>query len=197
LFGSPGFLMAAAPHSLEIGFAAILALILGLAWIGVAIAGYPVFNKHSATLARGLLALSIAGFAVTAVENIDVMSLVSLSQAYAEASAADQEIFRQLKVLAAALRNWAHFTDLLLSGAFLMLFYFTAFRFRLVPRALAGLGMIAVALQLASIGRPFFGGEVAFSMLAPLGLCQLALSLWLLARGFRHDRRESQSGDSP
>jgi hypothetical protein len=32
---------------------------------------------------------------------------------------------------------------------------------------------------------PLVGHDVVFPLLAPLGLSQLALSLWLIAKGFR------------
>ena len=35
------------------------------------------------------------------------------------------------------------------------------------------------------VAMPLFGHEVVFPLLAPLGLCQLALALWLLVKGFR------------
>lgn len=147
LFGVPGFLAAAAPHASQIGAAATLALLLGAVWIGLALTAYPVFQKHSLALGRWLVALAIAGFAVSTTENIHVMSLVSLSQAYTKASPDDQVVYRTLKVLAASDRNWAHFINLLINGALLMIFYVTALRFRLVPRVLAGFGVIAVALD--------------------------------------------------
>jgi len=82
-----------------------------------------------------------------------------------------------------------------MAGGILLVFYLAAFRFRLFPRLLAGFGLSAVALQLASIGRPLFGREVVFPMLAPLGFCQLALALWLLIKGFRHEDPRAPTAD--
>ena len=64
------------------------------------------------------------------------------------------------------------------------MFYATTFRFALIPRALAALGMAAVALQIATVSLPFFGGRVIFPLLAPAGIANLALAVWLLAKGF-------------
>lgn len=54
-----------------------------------------------------------------------------------------------------------------------------------VPRALAGLGLVAMILQMTAVGMPLFGHDVIFPLLAPLGLCQLLLAVWLLSKGFR------------
>jgi hypothetical protein len=55
----------------------------------------------------------------------------------------------------------------------------------LIPRALAGLGLIAAVVQVSGVSMPLFGGDVIFPLLAPLGLIQLAVSVWLMVRGFR------------
>lgn len=54
---------------------------------------------------------------------------------------------------------------------------------------LAGLGLVDAVLQVCGVAMPLFGHEVVFPMLAPLGLIQLILAVWLMARGFRTDRR--------
>jgi len=63
--------------------------------------------------------------------------------------------------------------------------YVALFRFQLVPRLLSGFGCFAVLLQLISVSLPLFGNEVIFPMMAPLGLCQIALSLWLILKGLK------------
>ena len=112
------------------------------------------------------------------------MSLLSLSKAYA-ASGADPTAFEGLRGVVAASRNWAHFTHITIGGATLLVFYIALYRFALVPRALAALGLVACVLQITSVTRPFFGGEVLFFLLAPLGLANLSVALWLLIKGFR------------
>jgi hypothetical protein len=84
----------------------------------------------------------------------------------------------------AASRNWAHYTNLVISGLTLAIFYVALFRFALIPRALAAFGLLAVALQIVTISRPFFGAPVVFFLLAPLGLANLSVALWLLVKDF-------------
>jgi hypothetical protein len=110
------------------------------------------------------------------------MSLVSLSKAYA-ASGGEPATFEGLRGVVAASRNWAHFTHITIGGATLLVFYVALYRFALVPRVLAAIGIVACALQITTVTRPFFGGEVIFPMLAPLGLANLAVAVWLLVKG--------------
>ena len=55
----------------------------------------------------------------------------------------------------------------------------------LIPRVLAGFGLIAVMLMLTSVGMPLFGHDVVLPMLAALGLSQLIVALCLITKGFR------------
>ncbi len=78
-----------------------------------------------------------------------------------------------------------HFLARALDGVRLLALYAALYCFKLVPRSLAGFGLIAAVLQIAGVAMPFFGHDVVFPMLAPLSLSQLILAAWLTAKGFR------------
>jgi uncharacterized protein DUF4386 len=185
LFGTPGFLVNAAPHARQIGLAALLGLGLEALWIGVAVTAFPIFRERDRAMALWLVALAAVTLAVAVMESIGVMSMVSLSEAYLKAGAAQREQIETVRVVVASARNWAHYMGRILDGVTAFFFYAALFRFALVPRVLSGFGLLAAVLMLASIGMPFFGHGVVFPMLAPLGLSQLILALWLLTKGFR------------
>jgi hypothetical protein len=184
VFAAPGgFLVNAAAHSLQVSLAVLLGLAMGLLALGIAITAFPVFRQFSYAMALWFVALSVAGFSLAAVENASVMSMLSFSQAYTGASGADRDLFQALRIVVASARNWAHYIGLIVSGCSLFVFYSVLFRFALVPRALAAFGLGAVMLQIVAVAMPLFGHDIVFLMLMPLGLSQLILALWLLARG--------------
>jgi hypothetical protein len=185
LFGAPGFLASAAPHSQQIGLAALLGLLTEALWVGVAVTAFPILWQRARALALWFVALAAVTLAVAVVENSAVMSMVSLSEAYTKASAVDRGQFQSVRVAVAAARNWAHYMGRIFDGVTICLFYTALYRFVLIPRVLAGFGLIAVMLMLTSVGMPLFGHDVVFPMLAPLGLSQLMLALWLITKGLR------------
>ncbi|HJY36645.1 MAG TPA: DUF4386 family protein, partial [Steroidobacteraceae bacterium] len=158
----PGFLVNAAPHALRVGMTALLGIFMGAFATAIAITVWPVFKKHSERMALSFLALAIAALALAVVENGRLMSMLSLSQAYAASGAADPAAFEGLRGVVAASRNWAHFTHLIIGGSTFFVLYATTFRFALIPRALAAFGMAAVALQMATVSLPLLGGHVIF-----------------------------------
>jgi hypothetical protein len=183
VFAAPGFLVNAAEHSSLMGLSALLGIAAGSLSIAIAIASFPVFRQYNQAWALWFFALAVVGFSAAVVENINLMSLLSLSEAYVKANAVDQQLFQPLRGIVASARNWAHFLGLIVSGSTLLVFYSALYRFALVPRVLAACGVVAVLSQLTSVGMPLFGHEVVFPMLAPLGICQLLLSLWLIVKG--------------
>jgi len=194
LFGVPGFLVNAAPHSRQIALAAVLGLVTEALGLGIAITAFPILWQWSRAMAIWFVALAAVCLAVAVVENAGVMSMVSLSEAYARATAADRLQFQMLRFVVASARNWAHYMGRIFDGVAIFVFYAALFRFALVPRVIAGLGLIAAVLMLTSVGMPLFGHAVVFPMLAPLGLSQLILALWLIVKGFRG---QSSTGFEP
>ena len=188
LFGSPGFIVNGAIYSQQIGISALVGLIISGLMVAVAIVAFSSFHAHSKSLALALLSLSVVGLSVTAVENIAMMSLVSFSEAYSQLSlAAEREMFVGFKFIVTSARNWAHYTNLVFSGATIFVLFTILYRFSLVPRVIAGFGIFAVVLQLISVSLPFLGYSVVFPMLAPLALSYIVLSLWLIIKGLKSD----------
>ena len=185
LFGAPGFLVNAASHSQQLGLAVLLGVVMEALWVGIAITAFPVFDRRSRTMALWFTALAVVVLAVAVVENAAVMSMVSLSEVYTKASAAEREQIQVIKIVVASARNWAHYMARILDGSAIFVFYVVLYRFTLIPRALAGFGLMTVTLMVTAVAMPLFGHDVVFPMLAPLGLSQMILAVWLIAKGFR------------
>jgi hypothetical protein len=159
--GIVNFVLLKAPQdSRQIGLAVLLGLLTTLMLVGVAITAFPILWRHSRTLALWILSLAVVSLGVAAVENIGVLS-------------------------SASFRDWAHYMAKIFDGATNFVFYAALYRSALVPRVFAAFGLIAAPLMITSLALPFFGHDVVFPLLAPMGLCQLFLGLWLLLKGFR------------
>lgn len=185
---APGFLVNAAAHPLHVSLAVLLGLAAGALSVGIAIAAWPVFRRHSPAMALWFLALAVVGFSLAAFESISNLSLLSLSQAYASADAADADLFQGLRGVVASARNGAHYIGMIVAGSMVFVLYSVLYRFALVPRALAAFGLVAAMLQLAAVTMPVFGHRAVLLMIAPLGLSHLALTVWLMAKGFTERR---------
>lgn len=180
-FEAPGgFLTNAAPHAVSFATAILLSLGLSLAGAGIAVVLWPVLRPRSERMALTLALLGGAGIALAGVEAANMLSMLSLSRAYLAAAAPDAALYDALRGVVAAGRNGAHLVQLMSSGGILLATYIALFRLRLVPRALAGFGVLATLAQLVAVTKPLYGGWVLFPLLAPIGLANLLLVAWLL-----------------
>jgi len=178
--GEGGFLLNAAPHATALATAALLSFALAVLSAGIAVVLWPVLRPSSERLALGLAILGAAGIALSGFEITAMLSMLSLSQAYVAAGAPDEALYQALRGVVGAQRNWAHLIQLLASGGMLLAMYVSLFRLHLVPRWLAGFGLLAAISQMIAVAKPVYGGWVVFPMLAPLGIANLLLIGWLL-----------------
>lgn len=186
------YLTLAAPAASDIRVAVLLGLAIGAITVAVAITVWPLLGGGRSPLALWLLAASLVGFSVLAVENISILTMLSLSQAVAGAAATqDMAVASALAVQAA--RRWAHYTGLIVAGGTVFVLYLGVWRHALIPRALGLFGMLAALLHTTAVTLPLFGRPMMFALLIPLGLSHLALAVFLLLRGFREPASGSQS----
>jgi hypothetical protein len=180
--GEGGFLVNAAPHAIAVASAVLLSLALAVASAGIAVVLWPVLRPQCERLALSLAILGGAGIALAAIESTAMLSMLSLSQAYVAAGTPDEALYQALRGVVGAQRNWAHVVQLLAGGGMLLAMYVSLFRLQLVPRWLAGFGMLASLSQMIAVAKPLYGGWVVFPMLVPLGLANLLAIGWLIWR---------------
>jgi hypothetical protein len=182
--GSQNYLPDAVGSAFQIKLAVFLLFANCALTIGISIAAFRVFCHYSEAMALWLLAASVIMFVLQAVDNIHVLSMLSLSQQYAQTGGPD-ELFQTLAAVVGSSRRWAHFTELLLIDCWIFSFYSVLYRFVLVPRVLAAFGLITVMLHFTGIPlRGFLGYNLVTPMGVPMALSHITLALWLVAKGF-------------
>lgn len=182
---APEFLVTAAANATQVSAAVLVELLTGAATMAIAITAWPVFKRYSQPLALWQLLLATVGVSLVVLECTTLLSMLSVSRAYTAAHVTDGALYPALGAMAGAARHWAHYMNLIIGGCGLAIFYSVLCRFALVPRALAAFGIAATLLQITAVTLPLFGHDIMFTLLAPLGISQLLLAVWLLAKGFR------------
>lgn len=192
-----GLVQAAATHPTEVR-AAVLLLFLGSALaVAVAIGAFPIIRRCSQAMALWLLAVGITAVALQAVDNGAILAALSVSQEYVKADASNAELFRVLALAVNAARKWSHYCSLLFMVGWILLFCTVLYRFRLVPRLLAGLGIVASALQICGVTlRSFLGYPPETRLALPLAPVYVALGIWLMAKGFEERQPLLADADS-
>jgi hypothetical protein len=192
LSAPPGFLQNAASHARDVHVATLLALVGSACFVTMALLFLSIAPATARAFAWAFVVIAVLGFATAVLEGTSIRAMLALSQAFHEAGATDARAFEPLRVTVRALRNAAHYTQIMLGGAGYLALFLGLLRARLVPRLLAGAGAVAAALVIAAALGPLLGGRIVMCLLTPIGLCLVALAGWLLARGASNPGVESR-----
>lgn len=194
--GPSEWLVRAAESSFQIKLAVFLLLANCALTIGITLAAFRTFRRHSYTAALMLTAVSVIMFTMQTVDNAHILSMVSLSRQYAQAGGQD-ELFRVLAGAVGSTRRWVHLTELLVIDTWIFSLYAILYRYGLVPRLLALFGMVTVILHLTGIPVPLFlGYQPVTFMGATMALSHITLAVWLIVKGFaEHSGSPADPGD--
>lgn len=116
-----------------------------------------------------------------------LLSLLTLGQQFTAAGAADRTSFQATGALLLSLRQHAILAAVFAFSIGALMYYTLFFQSRLVPRWLSAWGIAAVILMLAACVLALFSDRLVsgYILLAvPIGLQEIALAIWLIAKGF-------------
>ena len=182
LFVDPLANISANQSQMKIG--ALLVMIMGLALAMVPVMMFPIFKRCNEALALGSVVfrgvLETVAYLLLA---ISWLLLVTLSQGYATAGAAEASDLQLLSTLVLATGKWnGHVLSIVFSLGALMI-YCLFYQSRLLPRWLSIWGLVGAVLYLAEPLLAIFGSELEF-LLAPLALQEMVMAAWLILKGF-------------
>lgn len=184
ILGAHNDLASVANHSQLMIAAALIALIEGTATLGIAIALYPTLKRQHPALALGYAGMRVAEIAMAAVFVLGALLLVTLSTSSANAATS-----ATLGTLLVAVRHWTLMLIYVYTAVGGLALAYMLLRTRLIPRGLSVLGLIGYAALLLTAVLDMLGVVDAVAGpgligLAPGGLFEFILPIWLFARGF-------------
>jgi hypothetical protein len=180
----PGFLVTAGAHALQLKVAVGLLLLNGVVTITIAAVVWPVLRRSSEVTAVLLLTASTIMCVLQVIDNAHLLSMLSLSEHYL-AAASKGEFLEAMGTALRSTRRWVHYAELFSIEVWVGLLYAVLLHARAIPRALAILGLGTAVLHFGAVVMPFYVGRSSVMLLGmPMGLSQLALVAWLVARGF-------------
>lgn len=170
-------------HEAQIGLAALSIFLMGAAGIGIVAALYPVLRRHNEALAIGSVLFRGVTEGVAFVEAAITLATVSIGLAAVGATASSQPILLANTLL--DLRDQLALVALTAFGIAALQYSWVLFSARVLPRWLAGWGVLGAVIWLAGTVWAFVvhapDGGLA---MAPLALNEIVMAVWLIARGF-------------
>ena len=187
---SPDYLLQVSMNQNRIVIGALFVLIMGLALAMVPVIMFPILKDYNRTLAVGYVIFRGALEAVTYLFFvIGWLALPLISQGFVNAGAAEASYFQALgDIILKADDQIGHVLSIVfILGA--LMFYSVLYQSKLVPRWLAGWGLLAaipyfVYGVLSLFTLPDSLGTLPMALVLPMALQEMVLAVWLIARGF-------------
>ena len=189
-------LASVATHRTSLESAATQELIMAVACVTIAVVLYPVLRRWSERLALGYVVCRTVEGVLYAISVVGLLTVVALGRE----GRADS---RQLAGLVRTTRDWNNFALLYMTFAISAAVLSVAlYRSVLVPRWLAGWGIVGAVLYFASGLAVVFGlaadSSTQTAGAAALAAQELVLAIWLIVRGFdERVRVASRTPDTP
>ena len=167
----------------------VMLLFLGAAIVmAISFTAWPTLREHGRVVALWVVALAVINFSLQCIENAAWMSMFNFSQDYVRASGTDLATYRIVGASVRSYWKWVHFTHLLFMVIWMFVLFLAFWRAALIPRLLAGFGMLATLMQITGITLPQFIPYPTPPMNVmglPLAFAYVAIAGWLIAKGFR------------
>lgn len=195
ILDDPDYLATIAANSTPLIIGAILVLVMGFALAMIPALLFPIFKKYNEVLALGAV---IFRGVLEAVAYIGIvicwLLLISLSQAYVQATASDASYFQALGALLWEAADWISLILAIVFSLGALMIYYLFYKSRLIPRWLSGWGLIGAILYLAASLLTMFDPQHpplsldsgVGILMAPLALQEMVLAVWLIVKGFNN-----------
>lgn len=184
----PDYLTKVSANENQVLIGALLALIMGAAVVGIPVMMFPIFKKHNESIAIGYVGARIIEAVIFVAAAISWLLLLTLSQEFVKAAAADASYFQTFGTLLLAAGDWTHVPVDFAFGLGALMFYYLLYQSKLIPRFLSVWGLIGGTLMLAAGLLGMFGlnpfSTISIFLNLPIAVNEMVLAVWLIVKGF-------------
>jgi len=189
ILGAPDLLTDISANEDRVILGAVFQFIGALACTGIAAALYPALRGHGHGLAIGSVGFRTIEGGLHALIAVCWLMLVSVSQDAATAGISGRSSYEVAGAVLAGAPDWLAPLALLAFGLGALCYYWVFYQSRLIPRWLSAWGLVAIVMVMASALLVLFRVIETFStpqllLAAPIGLQEMVLAVWLIAKGF-------------
>jgi len=191
------YLARVSAHPNQVAGAVFLWIIGAFTSVGIAISLYPVLKGWNACLALGSVIFRTIEAAFYMFVYLGLISLLTLSQQFITAGAADRTTLQAISNLLVSVREHAGLLAVFAFCVGAFMYYYVLFQSRLIPRWLSGFGIVAIILiQVACVLSLFSGNRITsyIPLELPIAVQEIVLGVWLIVKGFNPTVSVSRSG---
>lgn len=190
--GAPDARSTISAHQSTLVLGALLMLLNSAAVVGIAVLFFPILENRGKRIALAYLASRIVEAVLLAVGVLCLLMILPLAQHAVDAGEASAAWAKALGSLAFQSNTMAYQIAAMSLGIGSIFLCSLLFRIRLIPRFLAGWGVIGYAMFLAGAIAEILGIHIGLMLSIPGGLFELVFGFWLLLKGLQIEAYRSQ-----
>ena len=152
--------------------------------IGLPVVMLPILKRFNKTLTYGYLSLAIASTTVAVIGAIFSLLLVPLGNEYVNAASTATGHFETIGAILKMGGFYGYQIAMAVWGLGGLLFTAVLYKSKVVPRVFSIWGFIGYIIFIAGTISELFASNLGVVLALPGGLFELALSVWLIAKGF-------------
>ncbi len=186
---TPDFLVHIGAHSNQFVLGVLLELVNALASASIAISIFPVLKKYTEGIAIGYVSFRAIEAAIGVITSTKLLSLLTLSQTDTITENSITSESKNLSDYLLAAHDWSFVMLLIVFSLGALMLYPALYNSQLVPRIISLWGLVGSIVLLIANLLILFGftelNSVIDNLLSlPIGLNEMVLAVWLIAKGF-------------
>jgi hypothetical protein len=184
------YILNGSANNTQVIWGAFLEIILAFSLVGIAMTMFPILKRYSESLAIGYVCFRLLESTIIIVGIMSLLSILTLGHEPERATAANASSYLVAGKLLIALHDWTFlFGPNVALGPSTLMMSFILYRSRLVPRAIAVLGLVGGPLIFTSAMLVMFGLFLQTSvpgiiLSLPVFAYEMSLAIWLIVKGF-------------
>lgn len=184
ILGAPDHLSTVTANSMLVALGAMGMLLAAIFDAAHGILMLPVLKPHNERLAFGYLGYRIFDGALLAVGVVFLLLQIPLGRAYLAAGAAGAPSLQALSAVTMQAHLYAYEISMIAVGVAGVMMCSVLYKARLLPRFIAGWGLVGYVVHLSGSALTVVGFDLALMHTIPGGLWELFIGVWLIAKGF-------------
>ena len=188
ILGTPDYLTLASANRTQLIVGALLELVNGVAYLGIAALIFAVLGRRFRSLAVWYVGFRAIEFVMQALSDLSPLALLTLSEEFVRGGAVEAASLQTVGTLLQAQRYWAFqmVSIALVFGALSL--YTMLYRSKLIPRFISVWGLVGALTVLTTTMLDIFalsvGPALGLILGLPMLLNELFLGVWLILKGF-------------
>lgn len=163
----------------------LMALVHTIVNIGLPVLMVPILKPFNKILSYGYLSAGITATVIIIVGSIFLMLYVPLGSMYQNSDVTDLQFFETIGILLTKGNFYAYQIGMAIWGFGGLMFCYILYISKLVPRLFAIWGLLGYLVFILGTISELFGYSIGIQLAIPGGLFEIALSIWLILKGFR------------